>query len=686
MLKIETNKGVLDLGGELTLQVEEKSPVMNERGSQSLPATVPATARNMLIMGFPHRLDSVEAPMGDDKSCVVSDGVYHRRGILNLVSASRRNGVTLNVGFDNSEAYEAWKKRKLNELALPMVGDGNVSSLKGLLQAAYSNGGGEDFAVFPVAVEREEVTTGNTKTTYWGMLNRVDGNGSLVSDARTQQQPVDGTMMNVMLPDGYGVTGFLYVWRVLELAFGDLGYEIESNPFKGAVAGDLSQVVVLNNVADAICTGWLKYSDLLPDCEVQAFLQALKVRFGLVYLLNQDTRRVRLELVRDIIAKSPALDITPWQSEWPLVSYEARKQLKLSAKTSLPDAAPVNERLEDYAKGLSLDDLTTVEQRLPGDPLSSPVLLERMTGKLYKLDNVNTKPNQSTYVYTDSVSGFFNWDPQTEGVDVEDLSSEDECVPMMLIDNTYYPGYITGAVHRHSYIKGRESEKEENETPLAFVISYGQSGRITPPGDAQGNRLSLLFQWNDGLYARFWSGYDDMLRRSFNKVEVTTRMNAVQLLGLDLLEPVKYQGQALLIDGFDYMLPMGRSVEIAMTLRTLRPIGDTAAGQIVPDVGPSTQTWKWVFYRSNLDEQVERTHQRMIQTYGSADLLEVIGSDAWASDVELMDPPSGPGSVWRDYEADCVFEVLETDEQGHSSYVSLHVPVQYQVGLVAEYS
>ena len=672
------------MSNDLSLQIEEKSPVMNERGSQSLPATVPSTARNLLITGFPHRLDGVEAPMGDDRSCVVSDGVYHRRGIINLVSASRREGITFNIGFDNSEAYEAWKKRRLNELTLPMVGDGSVATLKGLLQAAYSNGGGDDFAVFPVAVEREEVTTGNTKTTYWGMLNRVE-NGVLAFPTE-QDQPVDGTMTHVSLPDGYGVTGFLYVWRVLELAFGDLGYEIEVNPFKGTAAGDLSQVVVLNNVADAICTGWLKYSDLLPDCEVQAFLRALYVRFGLVYLLNQDTRRVKLELIRDIITKAPGPDLTPWQAEWPLVSYESRKQLKLSAKTSLPDAAPVNERLEDFAKGLSLDDLTTVEQRLPGDALSSPVLLERMTGKLYKLDSTNSDPGQSSYVYTDSVSGWFNWDPQTEGVETEELSSEDECVPMLLIDSTYYPGYITGAVHRHSYIKGRESEKEENETPLALVISYGQSGRITPPGDAQGERLSLLFQWNDGLYARFWSGYDDMLRRSFNKVEVTTRMNAAQLLCLDLLEPVKYQGQALLIDGFDYMLPMDHSVEVAMTLRTLRPIGDTAAGQIVPDVGPSTQTWKWVFYRSNLDEQVERAHQRMIQTYGSADLLEVIGSDAWASDVELMEPPSGPGSVWRDYEATAMFGIYETDEQGRTVYVQTPIGIQYRVGLVAEYS
>ena len=285
MLKIETSKGVLDLGGELTLQVEERSPVMNERGSQSLPATVPSTARNMLIMGFPHRLDGVEPPMGDDKSCTVSDGVYHRRGVMNLVSASRREGITFNVGFDNSEAYEAWKKRKLNELSLPVRGDGDVEGLAALLQDAYDNGGGDDLAVFPIAVAREEISSNNVNTVYWGLLNRVDSNGKLVWRARTQQQqPVDGTVMNVSLPNGYGVTAFLYVWRVLELAFADLGYVIDSNPFKGLDAGDLAQLVVLNNVADAICTGYLNYSDLMPDCEVQAFLQALKVRFGLIYL------------------------------------------------------------------------------------------------------------------------------------------------------------------------------------------------------------------------------------------------------------------------------------------------------------------------------------------------------------------------------------------------------------------
>lgn len=672
MLKIETSKGVLDLGGELTLQVEEKSPVMNERGSQSLPATVPATARNMLIMGFPHRLDGVEPPMGDDKSCTVSDGVYHRRGVMNLVSASRREGITFNVGFDNSEAYEAWKKRKLNELSLPVRGDGDVEGLAALLQDAYDNGGGDDLAVFPIAVAREEISSNNVNTVYWGLLNRVDSNGKLVWRARTQEQPVDGTVMNVSLPNGYGVTAFLYVWRVLELAFADLGYEIESNPFKGPDAGDLAQLVVLNNVADAICTGYLNYSDMMPDCEVQAFLQALKVRFGLVYLLNQDTRLVRLELLRDIIVKEPDLDITQWQAERPMVAYETRKQLKLTAKTSLFNAAPSTERLEDYTKGLSFDYLYTVEAWTSEPPIGSDLIREQETGKLYKWDSSNN-------AYTDNVSGFFDWDPQTEGVEVEELSSEDECVPMLKVENVYLPGYITGAVHHHSYIRGHKTEKETGETPLAFVISYGKRGRITPPLNATGERLSLLFQWEDGLYERFWSGYDDLLRRAFNKVEATMNMSAVNLLGLDLLKPVKYQGQALLIDGFDYMLPIRQNIKVTMILRTLKKRGDIAAGQIAPSVGPAIESWRWVFLRSDLDEQVENKRQELIRTYGSGRLVEVLNGDAHEDDPYFDIPPTGPGSVTRDYIAQAHFVVRQTVEQGWAQDVDVWENIQYQV-------
>ena len=192
----------------------------------------------------------------------------------------------------------------------------------------------------------------------------------------------------------------------------------------------------------------------MPDCEVKAFLTALNVRFGLVYLLNQDTKMVKLELVRNIVTKRAAKDVTDLLAEWPTVSFEAGKQLKLTAKTSLYNAEPTNNRLEDYVKDTPLYNVTVVDER-SADDVSVKLIYERVTGKFYRWDEENNQ-------YTDSVSGWFDWDPQTEGTEVQELSSEDECVPMLQVEGVYTPGYCTGAVHRHSYIKGRESDREAN--------------------------------------------------------------------------------------------------------------------------------------------------------------------------------------------------------------------------------
>lgn len=679
MLKIKTDRGYFDHAADFTIAVEEKSPVMNDRGSQTVPATVPPTPHNLLLTGFAHRLDCAATPM-KDRTCTVMDGMYYRTGVINLVSASRNEGITFNVGFDNSEAYEAWKKKKMNELTLPVVGSGDVDALRAALQAAYTNGDGGDYAVFPIAVEREEIGSGSGQTVYWGMLNQVSA-GTLVSGARTQRQPVAGTLMDVTVPNGYGVTPFLYVWRALELVFSALGYEIESNPFKGASAGDLAKVVILNNVADCIVNGYLRYSDLMPDCEVKAFLTSLYVRFGLVYLLNQDTKKVKLELVRDILQKTASQDLTPTLAEWPVVSFEAHKQLKLSAKTSLYGAEPTNERLEDYLKGTSLYRLDIVDER-SADDVAAPLIYERITGKFYRCDETNNQ-------YTDSVSGWWVWDPQTEGVEATELSSEDECVPMLKVDGVYFPGYITGAVHRHSYIKGRESDQEKNQTPLAFVISYGQRGRITPPGDAPASALSLLFQYADGLFARFWQGYDAILRHAFEKVEVTVRMTPADLLDVKLLDPVRLQAQALLIDGFDYSLPAPSRAEVVMTLRTLRlKDADNLAGeQNIPVIGNQTKMWRWVFVGDNLSQVVAAKEEEIYQSHDyvhdSLLFVDVTPVDPWRDDDYWKWPPSGPRRATKSYTVTA--EWLGDTGQGHADEHILY-DITYDVIMEGVYS
>ena len=149
MLKIKTNKGYLDLGGDFTVQIDEKSPVMNDRGSQTVPVTVPCTGNNAKITGFAHRLDMGIKPMNEDQACTVLDGAYKRTGKINIVSAGKKEGITLNIGFDNSEAYSAWKAKKLNAITLPVKEYSSVNSLCAHLQQVLG-GYQTDYAVFQI--------------------------------------------------------------------------------------------------------------------------------------------------------------------------------------------------------------------------------------------------------------------------------------------------------------------------------------------------------------------------------------------------------------------------------------------------------------------------------------------------------------------------------------------------------
>ena len=133
---------------------------------------------------------------------------------------------------------------------------------------------------------------------YWEMLTPWalwvgDGNGTLRVD-----RLIDGELTKVTVPFGYGCSPFVKVWKILECVFADLGLTMDCNPFREE--DDLKNLVVLNNTADALCTGVLDYRELMPDCTVEEFLHSLFVRFGMVYRTNFDSMVATVRLVRDM--------------------------------------------------------------------------------------------------------------------------------------------------------------------------------------------------------------------------------------------------------------------------------------------------------------------------------------------------------------------------------------------------
>lgn len=117
MIEIRINGESLDLPEGFSMQVDDSNPIFNDRGSQSLPATVPVTARNVRLLGAPFRLDAASDPNDPATMADVVCGAYLRRGTINVIGAGREEGISFNIGFDNSTAYAAWESRKLSELS-----------------------------------------------------------------------------------------------------------------------------------------------------------------------------------------------------------------------------------------------------------------------------------------------------------------------------------------------------------------------------------------------------------------------------------------------------------------------------------------------------------------------------------------------------------------------------------------
>lgn len=625
MLKIKTNKGYLDLGGDFTVQIDEKSPVMNDRGSQTVPVTVPCTGNNAKITGFAHRLDMGVKPMNEDQACTVLDGVYKRTGKINIVSAGKKEGITLNIGFDNSEAYSAWKAKKLNAITLPVKEYSSVNSLCAHLQQVLG-GYQTDYAVF-------QIMTGNDSKdnqSYPKYLNYITpvSEGSKVYklryQARTETFLVNGTPTAVTLPEGYGVTAFLYVWRVLELVFSEFGYTITENPFK--TDKQLYNLVILNNAADCCVKGKLSYADLMPDCTVEDFLNALYVRFGLVYNVSSDTKTATLRLIRDIVDDVPDIDLSRSLTDEPLITYETARQMKLSAKTSFTGAAPSVERFEDYLKDQEVARLARVD-------VSQRVIhlnYEETTGRWFKWDEDNKR-------LTYSSSSFFSWDRKSDSIEDNELTSDDECVPMDFAPNDILsPQYLADYVHRYTYLKTSSNNDDEDsekvETPLSFVFAFTSSqnskypfGSVLPYTsegeevilkDGSKHTISLLFQYKNGLFINFWKKYDAIIRHSFNQVEANTLLPVHQLMSMDILTPVALRGQYLLFDGLSYSLPANKIVPVDLTLRTLRLIAPYNLDEehFIKDFGSTLYVWKLVrntqaeVQENKKQEEIGRAH------------------------------------------------------------------------------
>lgn len=607
-MKILVNETPLDLFSGFNLEIEDTSPIFNDVGSQTLSFSLPATRRNQFLLGFPSRSDSVGNGAPRRVRCTLISGIYIRTGILNITGGTDKE-ISINIGFDNAIAYEAWKAKRLSELdSLPCLKYRNLYTLIDHMKELYlnSNPTEDDLAVFSISVGVESgKDIFDRENDYHEILSPialwfVQGTGTL-----GVIRVIDGVETRVTVPDGYGCVPFVRVWKILECVFKDLGLKMDSNPFLEDI--DLAKLVVLNNTADALCTGILDYSELMPDCTIEEFLNALFVRFGFVYKTDFDKGIVSVRLIRDIVNEPVQIDIDEYLNKPPESEYNTPKYVRLSAGTSLEGAAPLTDRLEDFLQGFSLNNVYCGEDfhkwpnKIPAlDPTylesTEKTEVEESDGPDFVEISRSEKPVSVGYQFSwDAVSGkwyrvsvlngnrikeesssFFQWDPRPKGYDPWDLRSADECCPMGIAEDTastenasdwvVMPLFFVGSRHFHTYVESLDQE-DRGDCPLVFMFASsgmddsdnGTKGRITAGS-------SLYFQFRGGLYDKFWKIFDLDLRNADRKVSASCRLNKTMLQQIDIFKPVRLQGVPMLIDTLNAVIGDDVFVEAQLSL------------------------------------------------------------------------------------------------------------------------
>ena len=605
-LKISHNDEIFDLSNDFNIEIENTSPLFNERGSQSISSTLPLTRNNLKLAGHINRLDTHNDP-NNNKAVTVSDGTIRRIGKINFNQVSRSEGVTFNIGFDEGEIYNLWNNVSLQSLpGLPVYSpengmNGLISHLGQIMREQEVD---PALHVFPICVNMPSVKENDRDVYYPEYLNSIikrrgETIYTLDSNARKENLVLDGKVVETTLPEAYGLTPFLKVSWIMDFIFSAYGYKVIDNPIP--THPQLKRLVVLNNAADCCVKGRINYADLMPDCTINEFFQALYCRFGLVYFIDGNTKSVRFNFLKDIISSPASQDWSKIKADFPIINYTAGQQLKLSANTSIAGPYP---SLVAAPAADSLDKFLEPYGHIVGKTYNDGYL--SWSAGYFFIRKVSTQE-------LDAISSdFFPWDKGAE-LDYIEISSIDECLPMKWTypdDKKPCPAYLFGKVHRYTNISSADIDidKEERSTPLCFCFSHPQSiigypygsPRCADPGGSpiteNGHTydISMTFVGDDGLFNRFWKGYDAILRHANHTVEIPVHLSCNTLQNTDFSKPVSIDGQRLLIDQQRYQLPLCGNTPAVVILRTLKLLYpfDLDKEQTIVIL---PQLYKWIF-------------------------------------------------------------------------------------------
>lgn len=528
-----------DLYPDTEIEVTRYNPFFHTLGEQSVPVSLPSTAKNLRILGNPERPENANKTASRIDAAIQS-GAFSVVGRQAILSAQAKGSVETSFYLNEGAFYEKMTNLTLSEIFKDRVVDfgsvdGAINFMKSLLSVSDPR-----FAVFEVFTDEY-------------LLNEISfylGEPYFVKEDETTETINES---KITVPKGFYITPFVKVKHVLQEVFTHMGYSLGSSFLDAPPFNDM---VFLNDNLDTIAGGSIHYVDVVPNIDVKTLLDVLR-KFNIEFIPDETNRVVNIKAFDHVFLEPSSADISQYAVSIPVINYpDSYKQVRLSSeKLSIPAELSYlarNGRRLTYQR----------EAHIDGDLLLIEILNQYPTAYLRRKDGAIVRDGvRGDVLFTEKLCSL-GMDYFSGG----DLKPEEFSFPDTVTDMEGLAPYAGAGRTLQSRIQLSSENEDGDDTnptktkdlPPILCLFYRKSGYCLGTFynyDNEGNRLwDYSIQWNgpDGIFEKFWRQRDSLLRNALLPVQVDAILPEHLKLSIPSVRRLSFNGQGYLISELQY--------------------------------------------------------------------------------------------------------------------------------------
>lgn len=633
-MRLKTESGEMVLPPDFSFSIEQKSPFFSNEGTQSIPVTLPDTEINNKVLGYASRPGHLRHLKR--KPAVAMEGsLLSKSGTLVLENTQGKIGTVAAIMLNESDFYAKVKDVTLPEVFSNITRE-NFTSIETLYDHLFDCMTGttqDDFTMMPVAC--------NFSDGKYSLLNGPDTLSELDPwplKWKARRIAFDDQAINV--PDGYGITPFLWLHKMIDLLFLEYGYSVRTNPFRDSLF--LKKIVLLNNTADSICNGSLNYGNLVPSCTVAEFIKFIESKFLCYCFISPESKKVDIISLSSAINTAADHDFTDKIDGSEKYIFAEPQEVDIQCNTSLEGAAPALETLFDLAnKYTHIASLNEAEFR--SNAWKYNLIFRQSTGEYYE---VLRKPGTSEVKINKLGSNYFRY--FSKRLTGREYVSQDVIPPMVELkmgvngskDVLIVCPFIGQTRHLNTSYKER---KDSADLKIMIALYAGLSDSdatidskyyvaTTQKYNNLGNACFLHDLTPQSLYEMFFREWNAFLMNSGITIEAKIDYTIEDILSLKMEKPKLIKGQPVLLQELSYSIGerLTNTVSRFLLLKKLSPEMEEI------EVSFLQQLYTWE-YQSNFGDLVAEFDGQEWESF----TWEYIGEDVPSKNrYEYIPPPT----------------------------------------------